>query len=340
MTERRRYEFVLEAASPIAHHAQNFGNEALIFRRRMRFDGGWAQVPYITADTMRHGMREAAAYALLDAAGLLKDAQLSEAALRLLFAGGMVTGRGDGSTIKLDNYREMCDLVPSMGLFGGCAENRMIPGRLIVDDAMLICEESARYIPDWAIEFATERAGVDTCRAHIEREQRVRMDPTLIPQNRLLLNEGERAAIEGRLLESESAHEGDDAPARESTKSTMMPRTAEVIAPGSLFFWATEAICNDDLEIDTFHVSIGCFLVSARVGGKRGTGHGSLKPIEARRLTVGSTAKPIRVDVELPEDSREIVDPAKLAKKPGDLFRQHVHARADRIRSFLGEVNA
>ncbi len=65
--DRVRYEFVLEAALPIAHHEGTFGNEAVIMRRKIRQKDGWAKVPIVTGDTMRHGMREAAAYVLLDA---------------------------------------------------------------------------------------------------------------------------------------------------------------------------------------------------------------------------------------------------------------------------------
>ena len=77
---------------------------------------------------MRHAAREVSSYAMLRAAGMLEGA-LSEAALRLLFAGGMVTGRGDAGVINLDRYRELCALVPPMALFGGCTDNRVQPGK-------------------------------------------------------------------------------------------------------------------------------------------------------------------------------------------------------------------
>lgn len=55
------FEFVLEARTPIAHHSETLGNEQIAMRRKVRQRGGaWADVPIITGDTMRHGMREAA----------------------------------------------------------------------------------------------------------------------------------------------------------------------------------------------------------------------------------------------------------------------------------------
>lgn len=324
--ERKRYEFVLEARQPIAHHEETIGNDAILMRRKVRVDDGWERVPCITADTMRHGMREAAAYALLDAAGMLEREGLTEAALRLLFAGGMVTGRGEAGIIKLDRYRELCELVPSMALFGGCADNRIIPGRLSVDDAVLICQETARYVSPWMLTHAGQ---LDTHRAHVEEQQRVRMDPVLSPHNRRLLTDGEQVRIAGLLASAEHAHETDDAVEREKTKSTMLPRRFERVAQGSLFAWGCEALVFDDLDLDTFNVAVAAFLSRPIVGGKRGTGHGLLGVVAANQIAVAR-----------PSEAMTPLDTTALAPAVGKLFRAHVQERAERIRSFLASVNA
>lgn len=324
--ERKRYEFVLEARQPIAHHEETIGNESILMRRKVRVDDGWERVPCITGDTMRHGMREAAAFALLDAAGMLEKEALSEAALRLLFAGGMVTGRGDAGVIKLDRYRELCELVPSMALFGGCSDNRCIPGRLFVDDAVLICEETARYCSPWMLPHAGK---LDTHRAHVEEQQRVRMDPVLSPHNRRLLTEGEQTRTAGLLARAEHAHEADDAPEREKVKSTMLPRRFERIAQGSMFAWACEAMVFDDLDLDTFNVSVASFLSRPTVGGKRGTGHGLLGVVAANE-----------VRVHRPSEDLSPLDTKALAPGVGKLFQAHVQERRERIAAFLASVNA
>lgn len=137
-----KFEFILRADQPIAHHSETFGNQAVSARRKVRqSDGTWAHVPVVSGDAMRHGMREASAYVFLDAAGLLHDGGLSEEALRLLFAGGQVTG-SSGGVSKLNDYREMCDLVPPLALFGGCAQNRVIPGAC---GSMTPCSFAARW---------------------------------------------------------------------------------------------------------------------------------------------------------------------------------------------------
>ena len=328
--DRRRYEFVLEAATPIAHHAEVMGNEALAFRRKIRQRDGWAYVPIVTADTMRHGMREAAAYALLDAAGMLDAPSLSDGALRLLFAGGMVTGKGDGSVIKLDAYRELCELVPSMSLFGGCCDNRVTPGRLIVEDATLVCAETSGFVPAWSVAFAREHAGeLDSCRAHVEEEQRVRMDPTLVPQKVLMMSADAKVALNHRLAAGERAHADGDAVEADRSKSTMMPRRFERVAQGSLFSWACEATCYSELDVDTFHVAAASFLARAWVGGKRGTGHGLLRPIASNAVAIARPA------VDLAP-----IDALAPMSRAGDLFRAHVVERKSRIRDFFAGVNA
>lgn len=329
--KRKRFDFILEARQPIAHHEETFGNTAIFMSRKVRQpDGSWARVPTISADAMRHGLREASTYALLDAAGLLSNgAEFTAAALRLLFAGGMVTG-SSGGAIKLDDYHKMVDLLPPLALFGGCAQNRIIPGRLTVDDAILICTEQAHLLPDWVHDYLqTIGARVDSCRAHVEEVQRVRMDPMLNPNKRRLLSAGERAAVEGKMIASESASGDDDAAGKAREKSSMMPRRFERLCAGSLFWWSVTAVCYSDLDIDTFHVTCAAFLSDARVGGKKGTGHGLLAPVTGRDI-----------HVRRPADTMADLDPKKLGPRVGQLFGNHVRERAEQLQSFLCEVQS
>lgn len=278
--QRVTYEFVLHCETPIAHHQEVFGNAAQVFRKRVRrTDGTFAEVPYITADTMRHGLREAAAYTMLDAAGMLDaTGTLSESALRLLFSGGLITGGGAGA-VKLDEYREMTALFPALGLLGGCAQNRAIPGKTFVEDATLVCEESLSMLPEWIAGVVGEVSGA---RAHVEETTRVRMDPTLNPGLRKLLSDGEHHKTNQRLLASEAASESGDAVEKRDSKSSMMPRSHEVIVAGSLLFWRVTMTFQSDLERECGQAMIAGFLSSATVGGKRGTGCGRIRVLRIR----------------------------------------------------------
>lgn len=325
------YEFILEAYQPIAHHQENLGNESIFMRRKVRQkDGSWAMVPEVTGDTMRHGLRDAGAYAFLDAAGLLTEhgdaTGLGEAALRLLFNGGMITGRGDAARVSMDAYREMSELCPSLSLLGGCTDNRCVPGRVEVDAGTLVCAEQERFLPEWVTQF--EGLGnLDTCRANIEEVQRVRMDPTLDPGKRKLLTSGEEVEVTRRLGNSERAHQSDDAIARDDSKSAMMPRRFERLAQGSLIWWGVTAYTYSELDVDTFRVLVASFLSNAKVGGKKGTGHGGLRPIAARDISI---ARPSEKANALTLDGQTF----------GKLFRAHVAERKDRIVEWLRHVNS
>lgn len=331
MLIQRRAEFIFEAEQPIAHHAGTDGNHSYLQTRSVRRKGGgFVDIPEVTGDTMRHAAREVSSYAMLRAAGML-EASLSEGALRLLFAGGMVTGRGDAGVINLDRYRELCSLVPPMALFGGCTDNRVQPGKLNVEAATLICAETMRFLPEWVTTWlAANEEAVSEARTHIDEVQRVRMDPLLIPGKRVLLLPEEQTKAAARLTAGERAHEGDDAPAAKEAKSAMLPRTYETIKQGSLLFWRIEVTCHSALEEDTFMVVLSELHKGGPiVGGKRGTGNGRLRMIAAKGVELQRT-------VERAEDLTALVGNASI----GDLFNRHITERAENIRDFFRTVNA
>lgn len=321
-------EMVLRAEQPIAHHEGVVGNEAVVMRETVFMPNGRkAKVPIITGDTIRHGLREASARATLEAAGLL-DAVHGESALRLMFAGGQMLKGTD--TLRLDDYREMVELFPSLALLGGCAGNRIIPGQIEVGRAMLICEESAHLMPEWVGAWMAE-IGIETngARAHVERVQRVRMDPMLRPEMRALLGAESREEVERRLLKSDNAAANDDDAEKAKTKSAMLPFAYETVAAGSLFFMRLHARTTSLLEHDMLHVMIATWLQRAMVGGKRGTGCGLLKAIEVRGMTRVEMAPGTRGELSFGIDAPEVAR-----------FTAHVAERAERLGVWLAGVAA
>lgn len=326
MVDQVTYDFILEASTPVAHHAENLGNASILMTRRQRLpDGRFVNLPVVSGDTMRHGLREAGMMAYVEIAGV-KD--LSAAALRLLFAGGQITGSA-GNSVSISGYKEMVELCPPLALLGGCVNNRMVPGRMVVDEAILLCEETLPLCPPWVAEWIEASGGsLSPIRAHVEEVMRVRMDPTIQPQKRLMLAANEAAAVEQRMQLSEKASEDGDALAQIETKGSQMPRTFERLAAGSLLYWQVRANCYSDLDFDTFHVMLLRFLGDAWVGGKRGTGHGKLRPVTTRKIKVEVMAK------------AEEVDSDGLARRIGSVFHDHVSANAEKIGAFLREVVA
>lgn len=327
--ERIRWEFILEAQEPIAHHSESFGNTSLAMRAKTRqADGSFVSIPIITGDTIRHQLREAASYALLDAAGMLDNPSLGESALRLLFNGGMISGSQDTS-VKLDQYRELVELCPHLALLGGCAQNRSVPGRLTVSAAELICDETAHRMPEWVIEYLREqKSALAPARQHIEEVQRVRMDASLDPGKTKLLSDG-GVGVRNRLLASEHGKEVGDAVLADNAKSSMMPRRFETLVAGSIFYWRIEVDTFSPLDRDTFFTMVGAFLQNARVGGKRATGHGRIRVLTGKQIAW-----------KRPREAPEGLDTTALAPRLGSLFYTHVQARKDRVRQMLNEVDA
>lgn len=327
--EKLIYEFILVADSPIAHHSESFGNNAIAMRVKTRMpDGSFVNIPILTGDTIRHGLREASAYAMLDAAGMIDDPGLGESALRLLFNGGMIDG-GQDNAVKLDQYRELVELCPQIALLGGCAQNRSVPGRTTVDAAELICEETAHRMPGWVIEYLREqKSALAPARQHIEEVQRVRMDASLDPGKTKLLSDG-GVGVRNRLLASEHGKEVGDAVLAQNAKSSMMPRRFETLVTGSIFYWRLEAEVFTALERDTFNTMVGMWLASARVGGKKATGHGRIRVVTARA-----------VNWRRPREMVTGFEVEVLAPKVGSLFQTHLAARKDRVRKLLQEIQA
>lgn len=328
--EQKRYEFILTANQPIAHHQETFGNTSILMRQSiMSPDGKLVDVPVITGDTMRHGLREAGSYALLDAAGLLEES-LTEEALRLLFSGGVI--QGTRSAISIQEYREMVDLLPHLSLLGGCAGNRVIPGKLQVDYARLICKETEHMMPGWVTDWIDEKQDneelkLHSCRKMISEETRTRMDPTLDTEKRELLTSDDREDVRKRLEASEKASVLEKFEKKEEEKSSMMPRSFETIVAGSQFHWSVTATTHDDLERDTLMVMIGSFLSDAVVGGKRGSGHGKLEAMQGHEVEI-QVAGPDGENFALSE------------KSIGDLYSEHVSERSSEIKKLLDQIEA
>lgn len=327
-------QILIESQTPIAHHEGSEANHSYFMRRKVRMpDGSFSKIPIVTADSMRNLLRRMLAEFSLECAGLWgegKSPQLTEGALRLLFAGGMLTGKGDAGVIKTSRWRELVDLVPSLSLFGGCVDAMVLPGKLSVCDLLLICDETKHLIPSWMVDYASMDGTLPSWRAQLEESQRVRMDPVRNPSNRNLLSPDAKARVESQIESREKAHEENDPVAEQSSKSSMMPRTYESIAQGSLWMW--ELSGNLDTDIDKASLYTALMLLStarAHVGGKKGVGFGRIKPILSKEVQLPT----------LPEKLQS-TDLSTLGVTYGKLFEQHLKDRSEKIKAILSEVDA
>lgn len=316
---KKRFEILLRADSPIAHSAGNIGNTSVLMTEPMRMDdGSTVDVPIITGDTMRHGLREAGSRALLSAANLDGEV-LTEGALRLLWNGGMM--RDSGSVVSLEEYRRMVELLPHLALLGGATRNRIEAGQISVDNAILVCEETAPILPSWAVDMSGPLSMAGEHRTEVDRYRHDAMT-SRVTRKRLL--PGDRARIESQMTKGETGSEAE----KNKAKMGMMPHSYEAVIRGSHFYWSVVVTTYSDLEVDTWMVCLGAFLLDAQVGGKKGTGCGRIKPIHAKGFELARIEERIGEVVSL--DTEDI----------GSIFRAHVADRSAEIANYLREVRA
>lgn len=320
--ETTRYISVVRAVQPIAHHKGSIGNHATIMRAAVRLPGGEiADVPEGTGNAVRNRLRRAAAICSLDAAGILGDPQLERGAMRLLFNGGMLTGKGDGTTINIDRWRELVTLFPFLGILGGCIDNRTQGGQLNVDALKLICDENMHSLNPWTRQWLKDNnEGVCESSYLLEKVQRVNMDPEIIPENLKLLSDGARLQVYNKLLAQGKAHEEGNAIEAAKVKSDMMPHTFERIIRGSLFQLSFLLRSYNELERDAFEYAYSCLLNNFRFGGKQASEHGELEFLAGARVHF----KQYTGELDIGE-----------RKGTGDLFRAHVTDHKDQLVNWL-----
>jgi CRISPR type IV-associated protein Csf2 len=320
-----RYELLVRCADPIVHSQESLGNESIFMRKKMVApNGSVITVPYITGNAIRNRFRRAATYGTLREAGILDDPQLSEGALRLLFSGGKVTGKGDASVINIGRYRELVALFPPLALFGGCTDNRPLDGQINVDEATLVCRETEHMLSPFARAWLEETSyELQSQRALVESVQHVAMDPTQRKETAGLLSDLGRANVEARQLAAATAHEEGDAKLARENKSGMMPYTFERVIQGAVFALGFEVRIYSPMDRDVFAFSMKHLLANFRVGGKGNVGHGRLEYI-----------KGARVDYEVGRISVSS-DDQTVATEAGAMYRAHVQAKKEELASWL-----
>lgn len=132
--------------SPFHHGAGTSGNTSLLRTQDVvQPDGEVKRVPFLSAASIRHGLRDALAYHLVQHAGI-KNYSLSKTAVDLLFTGGAVTSTGAKTNLEL--LRKVNDVLPFLGLLGFAAQSDIITGTLRATDMILVCQENTWRLPE------------------------------------------------------------------------------------------------------------------------------------------------------------------------------------------------
>lgn len=137
------YTALLESA--FHHGAGTSGNTARLRTQEVvQPDGSLALVPFLSANSVRHGLRDALAWHIAKTLAI-PEGSLTKNEVGLLWSGGAVTKTG--AETNLDLLRRIGDVIPQLGLLGYAAGSDIISGSLRVSDMMLICTENQPRLP-------------------------------------------------------------------------------------------------------------------------------------------------------------------------------------------------
>lgn len=126
--------------SPLHHGAGTQGNTSVLRTQDvMQPDGTVARVPFLSAASIRHGLRDAFAWHLVRTLEV-EEGTLSKNLVDLLWSGGAVTTTG--SRTNLDMMRRVNQYLPALAMLGYAAQSDIIEGALRASDLILVCREN------------------------------------------------------------------------------------------------------------------------------------------------------------------------------------------------------
>ena len=133
--------YAAELLSPFHHGAGTSGNSALLRTHEVITpDGTTASVPFLSAASIRHALRDRVAWHLATTLNIERRS-LPKAAVDLLWTGGAVTTTGAQTDLQM--MRDIEEALPNVSLFGYAAKSDIVEGHLRASDMILACTENA-----------------------------------------------------------------------------------------------------------------------------------------------------------------------------------------------------
>lgn len=236
---------------PLHHGAGTSGNQALLRTHEVVLpDGEHTDVPYLSANSVRHGLRDAIAWHATTRLGV-PDGSLPKPLVDLLWSGGAVTTTGP--QVDLDMARRIESTFPALGMFGYAARSDIIGGTLRVSDLEVVCEENRARMPEGLREHPHATQGEAAFRAD---EFGTRHDIATSPVARYL------------------------AAATDAPKTTQMIYSLQVLKAGTILYGQ---IGLTPAATDTHRVVLGAALSLwapggvVRLGAKTAVGYGTAR---------------------------------------------------------------
>lgn len=318
-----KIEITARALEPVIHGGGSSGNTQTA--RRME-DVHGNRVPFISGNSIKHKMRDAAVRFALDAMNI-PDQSMFKAEVDLLFSGGSLSA--SGAAINLQRCRSMEALFPALSLFGYSAGNAIVEGKAKFNHWHLVCAENAYKFPSRIQGHADSalRAG-----AAIREEFGTRHDQTLKAAGLRMLSgevQDEQAKGKSKALEKKRADSSDKG------DSVQMIYNFESIAAGATLFGNVEFASLTEIEqaalASAFHYAAIDSIDGQPVmtiGAKSAVGYGRV------RLELASS---LRV---MPATFTDATSLAVLGDSAAASYTAHLRDRRDEIMAAIREACA
>ena len=145
-TSQASINITVDLTSPFHHGAGTAGNTSLLRTQDVvQPDGTVARVPFLSAASIRHALRDALAWHTAHTLSI-EPGTLSKGTVDLLWTGGAVSSTG--SRTDLDMMRRVEAHYPALAMLGYAAKSDIITGTLRASDLILVCQENDWRLPE------------------------------------------------------------------------------------------------------------------------------------------------------------------------------------------------
>lgn len=145
-TAQTTVNLTIDLTSPFHHRAGTAGNTSLLRTQDVvQPDGTVARVPFLSAASIRHALRDALAWHTAHTLHI-EPGTLTKGTVDLLWTGGAVSSTG--SRTDLDMMRRVETHYPALAMLGYAAKSDIITGTLRASDLILVCVENDWRLPE------------------------------------------------------------------------------------------------------------------------------------------------------------------------------------------------
>lgn len=315
---------IVTALSSVFHGGgQSFGINSKLRREKfVQPDGSVEEVPVISGNGIRGMLRDLGMAHMCRALGYGEEGEdgrpdgLSLPAFYFLFSGGSLT-KVSGRGLDIDRARELRELIPLVGVFGGAMGNQIMPGKLKVDKMIPICKETAHLLPETAVPESPESIW-----EYLQEEMYTRKDDEKDENKRLLIDGNVRALLEAE-ARSKRAETVQPAVQENTGQNQQMMYYVETFAAGTQFYWSVVLEDVTDIEFDAFATCLVTFSQRPYIGAKSNVGLGKVA---------------VQFDNWHTIDSRVATNGTAVDMPFGDKYKVHLEQRGNEIRDLLAEI--